>query len=84
MPRRSKYQTGSKTGMRKFRVKKGVNYFFSPVKTFSSKAKAKQYSKNEKARRPRAGVRHRIVPSSKRDKKRGFNKKFTIYQTHYP
>ena len=83
--RRKNYQTaGKQSGMRKFKVKKGVNYAWSPIKTFQSKTTAKLYSKSEKASRPKAGVRHRIVKSSKSDKKRGFNKSYTLYQTHYP
>lgn len=83
MPRRRKYQSAGQ-GMRKFQVKKGVNYHWSPVKTFSTKAKAKKWSEEEKQSRPKAGLRHRTVPSSKSDKKRGFNKKYTTYQTLYP
>lgn len=81
--RRKKYQTASQ-GMRKFRIKKGFNYHWSPVKSFNSKKEAKNYSNKVKKERPKAGVRHRIVLSSESDKKRGFNKKYTVYQTHYP
>lgn len=83
MARRKKYQTAGQ-GMRKFRIKKGVNYHWSPVKSVNSKAEGKKYSDKVKKDRPRAGVRHRTVKSSDNDKKRGFNKKYTIYQTHYP
>lgn len=80
MPRRKKYQLAGR-GMRKFRVKKTINYYWSPVKTFNSLTDAKKWSKKEKQQRK--GVRHRIVLSSKSDKQRGFNKKYTVYQTIY-
>ena len=78
--RRKKYQPAG-SGMRKFAVKKGVYYAFSPVKHSNSKKSAQKWSKQQKQARPT--TRHRIVKNS--PKKYGKTKnKYTVYQTYYP
>ena len=87
--RRHKYQPALKNKkdrsleMRKFRVKKGVNYLWVPVRNFDAKKDAKHWIKEDR-KQYHGNAYYRTVKNSKRIKPHRNYKNYTVYRVFYP